>query len=188
MTIFTNQEISRTNLDVWLFLKSGKIWPLCTPSLEWQQRAFPPHPRTPTSSLSEETCARLMDHLGRHHFLLLCVCAQERRRLALPIDTTCLSPEGIWFSNLYFAFCISWNFLTAIPCCSKFISSFLFLFLMLHVLVQLPPLTEQQLECSCWELSNYFVQKYISGPGNIICPCAWKSNQSVLSTKDHEDA
>ena len=44
MTIFTNQEISRTNLDVWLFLKSGKIWPLCTPSLEWQQRAFPPTP------------------------------------------------------------------------------------------------------------------------------------------------
>lgn len=46
MTIFTNQEISRTNLDVWLFLKSGKIWPLCTPSLEWQQRAFPPTPAT----------------------------------------------------------------------------------------------------------------------------------------------
>lgn len=40
-----------------------------------------------------------------------------------------LSPTGIWVFNLYFMFCISWNFLTAIPCCSKCISSFLFHFL-----------------------------------------------------------
>lgn len=124
MTIFTNQEISHKYLDVWLFLKSGKIWPLCAPSLVWQQRAFP-QPPTPTSSLSEETCAQLMDHLIPHHFLLLCICAHEHRTLALPIDTTCLSPEGIWFSNLYFKFCISWNFSLPFPVALNF-SSFLF--------------------------------------------------------------
>lgn len=147
-------------------------------------KSLPPNPRTPASSLSEETCAQLMDHLSPHHFLLLCMCAHERRRLALPIDTTCLSPEGIWFSNLYFKFCISWNFLTAVPCCSEFLSSISISHAPCLGAIATPDRGQSQLECSCWELSNYFVQKYISGTGNIVCPCAWKSNQSILSTKE----
>lgn len=141
MTVFTDQEISHKYLDVWLFLKSGKIWPLCAPSLVWQQRAFPPAPtprqapfrRKPVPSwwiTSVPTTS--------------CYCVYVRMSTGgwlYPLTLPAFLQKAFGFLTSTLSFVFPKISSLPFPVALNF-SSFLFPFLTLHVLVLLPPLTE----------------------------------------------
>lgn len=174
MTIFTNQEISHKYLDVWLFLKSGKIWLLCAPSLVWQQRAFAPTlapgqapfwrkpvPSWWITSVPTTSCYCVWVRMSAGGWLY-------------PLTLPAFLQKAFGFLTSTLSFVFPEISSLPFPVAPNF--SLLFPFLTLRVLVLLPTPDrgQSQLECSCWELSNYFVQKYVSGTGNIVCPCAWK--------------
>ena len=183
MTIFTNQEISHKYLDVWLFLKSGKIWLLCAPSLVWQQRAFAPTlaprqapfwrkpvPSWWITSVPTTSCYCVWVRMSAGGWLY-------------PLTLPAFLQKAFGFLTSTLSFVFPEISSLPFPVAPNF--SLLFPFLTLHVLVLLPPLTEVSRNWSVHAESfrTILCKNTYLAQETLFARVLEKSNQSILSTK-----